>query len=116
MVTYADYNYYIEKYKGTLDNSSFNTFAIQATLKIKNFTHNRATSDIQEVKDCMCQLVDVMYKHSKENSELTSEKVDNYTRNFVVKGNAEKNKEYYTVVSEYLGILGLLGGGVPVVY
>lgn len=116
MEIYADYNFYKNKYKGEIDDSSFENYSIQATLKIRNLTRNRASSDIEEVKYCMCKLVDAMYENNKTQSNLSSEKVDNYSRNFIVKSEADKNKEYYCIISEYLGKLGLLYGGVPVVY
>lgn len=116
MEIYADYNYYKNEYKGTMDNSSFDSYSIQASLKIKNSTGNRASSDIEEVKECMCVLTDTIYKNSNDSATLSSEKVDNYTRNYVVKSEEDKKKEYYSIIEEYLGKLGLLYGGVPVVY
>lgn len=116
MEIYADYEYYNKTYKGLLDSSSFENFAVQASLKIKNLTSNRATSDIEEVKQCMCKLADAIYENSKIKTNISSEKVDNYSRNYVIKNETDKSKEYYLIVEEYLGRLGLLYGGVLVVY
>lgn len=116
METYADYNYYSNKYKGKLDNSSFDKFATQASIKIYNLTSGRAIPEIIEVKQCMCELVDAMYANSKKQSDISSEKVDNYTINYVVKSNSDKNKEYYSIVEEHLGRIGLMGRGGVCVY
>lgn len=117
METYADYDYYKNEYRGQSDESSFNKYCIGATLEIQNHTHNRASKDVKEVKNCMCKLVDVMNENNhQQQSNISSEKVDNYTRNYVVKSEADKDKEYYTIIVKYLGRLGLLNGGVPIVY
>lgn len=116
MNVYADYDFYKDEYKGLLEESLFDSYSVEATLIIRNATQNKATSNVEEVKLCMCKLVDTMNKNSKLNSEISSEKVDDYSRTFVNRTQTDINKEYYNIVSQYLGILGLLHGGVSVVY
>jgi len=114
MEIYADYNYYKTEYRGTLDESSFDKYSDRATRKICNRSSGRATSDLKEVKNCMCELVELMSQNESLKTDISSEKVDNFTRNFVLKTVVEKNQEYNSVIKEYLGSLGLLGGSMNV--
>lgn len=115
METYADYNYYKNEYKGQADKSLFEQYSVKATLEIENTTHSRATKDIKEVKNCMCELVDAMIENAKLKSTISSEKVGNHSVTYTNKTQKDIDMEYYIIINKYLGRLGLLGGAISVV-
>lgn len=116
MEIYADYNYYKDEYKGQLDKSLFEKYSVNATLEIQNYTHNRASKDIKEVKNCMCKLVDAMIENEKNKFTISSEKVGNHSVTYANKTQQDIDTEYYLIINKYLGRLGLLGGAISVVY
>lgn len=115
MEIYADYEYYEDEYKGRFDESSFDKYSVEASLEIKNATHDKAIPEIKEVKNCMCKIVDAMIENEKNQSSIASEKVGNYSVTYNIKSQKDKETEYYYIINQYLGSLGLLGGAIPVV-
>lgn len=117
METYADYKYYKNEYKGQASEPSFEQYAVKATLEIENATHSRATKNIKEVKNCMCELVDAMIENAKLKSTISSEKVgQTHSVTYVNKSQKDISIEYYFIINKYLGRLGLLGGAISVVH
>lgn len=92
-MTYADYAYYTDTYKGAvLDAASFPLYARKATQMIKLHTFNRIKEDNipDEAKMCCCELAEEMYKHEKEYAgNIASEKVGEYSVSYVDKEKAE---------------------------
>jgi len=92
-MTYADYAYYTDTYKGAvLDAASFPLYAQKATQMIKLHTFNRIKEDNipDEAKMCCCELAEEIYKYEKENAgNIASEKVGEYSVSYVDKEKAE---------------------------
>ena len=117
METYADYKYYKNEYKGQADEPLFEKYSTKATIQIETVTYSRATKDIKEVKNCMCELVDAIIENEKIKSTISSEKIgQTHSVTYVNKSQSDKNKEYYSIINKHLGRLGLLGGAISVVY
>lgn len=57
---YADYEYYCDIYKGTVDADSFCRLATRASSFLDYYTQNRAKdfAELDAVKMCCCALVD----------------------------------------------------------
>ena len=57
---YADYEYYCDIYKGTVDADSFCRLATRASSFLDYYTQNRAKNfaELDAVKMCCCALVD----------------------------------------------------------
>lgn len=80
MTQYANYNYYISTYKGTMPEADFSRLSVIASMKIKANTFGRIDeNNIQdEVKYCTCVLADKLLTASKSENK-TSETVGPWT-------------------------------------
>lgn len=65
MERYINEEYYISSYLGKTPPDKINNLIIEASQKIRRYTFNRATSDIEEVKRCCCKLIDKINEYNK---------------------------------------------------
>ena len=86
---------------GKMPESNFKTLSIEATAYIKKNTFNRIdVEDIpQEVKLCMCSLIEKMNKIQKQAGKKT-ETVGSWSATYFE--NAEWNNELYDILLNYL--------------
>lgn len=114
---YADYNYYIEKYHGSLiPQEQFEYLSARASEYIDLLTFGRLESGVPDeyydkVKKCCCALAESEFM-SDQNGNISSEKNGNYSVTFSVKSDDERNAEKNRIIARYLGNTGLLYRGV----
>lgn len=80
MTQYANYNYYISTYKGTMPEDDFERLSVFATMKIKANTFGRIDENNipDEVKFCTCAIADKLLSVYK-NEGKTSESVGHWS-------------------------------------
>ena len=98
-MVYADYEYYIEKYYGTLPENSFCPLILKASKEIDNNVNTRLTEAVidalpiqaqDQLKYTACALTDLMAK--KQNSDdrkLSSISIDGISKSFKTMPNDE---------------------------
>ena len=117
MTNYADYAYYTDTYGGAvIDAASFDLYAGIATHTIKLHTFNRILDDNipDEVKKCCCELSELYYKSSQEDTKgVASEKVGEYSISYVNPETREKiiNASTISIIYRWLAMTGLLYRG-----
>lgn len=117
-MTYADYAYYTDTYKGTeLDSVSFDIHALKATQDIKLHTLNRIQNNNipDEAKMCCCELAELIYKYEnlKTGDGKTSEKVADYSVSYVGQKEIEEthNNTVRSIINKWMSLTGLLYRG-----
>ena len=120
---YADYNFYISDYKGSVipDAPSYDRVAIEAGAFLDYVTHNRVKADeltdaiMAKVKLAQCAIADVCYKQAQDDNPNTvsSESVGNHSVTYAVSKASYKQRELekYSKAKIYLHGTGLLYGG-----
>lgn len=98
-MVYANYEYYKEKYFGTLPEDSFNSLILKASREIDNNVNTRLNQEkvdnLQEeaqdsLKYTACALTDLIYKKQEsENTKLSSISIDGVSKTFKVISNQE---------------------------
>lgn len=98
-MVYADYEYYIEKYYGTLPENSFCSFILKASKEIDNNVNTRLTESVidalpiqaqDQLKYTACALTDLMAKKQKsDNREVTSISIDEVDKTYKVISNED---------------------------
>lgn len=98
-MVYADYEYYLEKYFGTLPENSFNSLVLKASREIDKNVNTRLTQEkidnLQEeaqaqLKYTACALVDLINrKQESENKNISSYSIDGVSKTFKVITNEE---------------------------
>ncbi len=114
MTQYADYDYYINKYKGTMPESDFDRMSIIASNKIKANTFGRIDENNipEEVKYCMCAISDKLL--SLGNSEgKTSESVGSWSVQYAE--SKEGRDLIIQTIKEFL-LETYTSDGIPVLY
>lgn len=116
MEAYADYQYYIDKYKGNMPQSDFIRLSLQATLKIKAHTFGRVDiNNVQEeVKFCTCLLADKLFKLINSEGKA-SESVGSWSINYTNNSNTEVDKVATQVIKECLSEV-YTEDGTPLLY
>ena len=116
-MTYADYAYYTDTYKGAvLDAASFPLYAQKATQNIILHTFGRIPENNvpEAAKMCCCELAEEMYKHDKGDvGNIASEKVGERSVSFVDKEKAEAIfwGKCTSIIYNWLATTGLLYRG-----
>ena len=116
-MTYADYAYYTDTYKGAvLDAASFPLYAQKATQNIILHTFGRIPENNvpEAAKMCCCELAEEMYKHDKGDvGNIASEKVGERSVSFVDKEKAESvfRGKCVSIIYNWLATTGLLYRG-----
>lgn len=92
MITYTDYNFYIDTYKGNMPQDDFERLVIKASYEVqKNIFNRPITGFEEEVQMATCSITDILYKieqlENKKNTTISdktlkSESVGNYSRTF----------------------------------
>ena len=91
-MVYADYNYYLNNYFGTLPQDSFNSLILKASREIDKNVNTRLTeikinnlpAEAQEqLKYTACALVDLIYKKQEsDNKKISSYSIDGVSKTF----------------------------------
>ena len=119
---YADYNFYINDYKGSVipDAPNYDRAAVEAKAYLAYVTHNHITEDLPEVvltkvKMAQCAIADVCYKREQDESAkvISSESVGNHSVSYSVSkvDYRQREREKYSQAKMYLHGTGLLYGG-----
>ena len=98
-MVYADYEYYKNKYFGTLPKDSFDSLILKASRKIDRNVNTRLTEKVinnlsqeaqEQLKDTACALADLIEKIEKnQNSKVSSISIDGVTKSFKNTSNNE---------------------------
>lgn len=119
-MAFADYNYYIEVYKGaSLTENDFPMLAERASDYLTYITYGRVT-DGDNVKRAVCALAEayeVIFKAqsmaSSDSGEIASQTVGSYSVTYRSSADLAQSqrKELYKIAQMYLGNTGLLYRG-----
>lgn len=98
-MVYADYNYYLNDYYGTVPKNSFNSLVLKASREIDKNVNTRLTEtkinnlpkEAQEqLKYTACALVDLIYKKQEcDNRKLSSYSIDGVSKTFKIMSDNE---------------------------
>lgn len=82
--TYVDFDYYKQHYllgkEEVIDTTSFLYYATKATALIRQATYGKSdTTPTDSVKMCCCEIAEVMHSYEQSSSNVTSEKVGEYS-------------------------------------
>lgn len=101
-MVYADYEYYIEKYFGTLPKDSFNSLILKASREIDKNVNTRLTQKIidnlqdeaqEQLKYTACALTDLIFKKQEsESRKLNSISIDGVNKTFKVLSETDYSK------------------------
>lgn len=93
-MVYADYDYYLDEYLGTLPKDSFESLIIKASREIDKNVNTRLTQEKinnlpneaqEQLKYTACALIDLICKKQEsENRKLTSISIDGVNKSFKV--------------------------------
>lgn len=118
---YAEYNFYISDYKGSVipDAPGYDRAAVEASAFLDYVTHNHIkdlTDEIMvKVKLAQCAIADVCYKQMQDEvaNVVSSESVGNHSVSYAVSKVSFRQRELekYTKAKIYLRGTGLLYGG-----
>lgn len=105
---YIDYDSYVEKH-GAIDKKHFDRLEYIARKEIDYLTFNRIVTPTNDIKACMNELIYFMDNSLKNDTNIVSEKVANYS---VTYANVNKEKEVKNIIRRNLLHTGLLYRGV----
>lgn len=98
-MVYADYEYYLEKYFGTLPKDSFNSLILKASREIDKNVNTRLTQEKinnlpeeaqEQLKYTACALVDLIDKKQESDSnKISSFSIDGVSKTFKTISNEE---------------------------
>ena len=116
MTQYADYDYYINEYKGNMPETDFDRMSKMASAKIKANTFGRIDeNDVQsEVKYCTCVLADSLLVASKIEGK-SSESVGSWSVSYSDTSKSELNETINQIIKEFLSEV-YTADGTPVLY
>ena len=107
-MVYADYEYYKNKYYGTLPEDSFNSLILKASREIDKNVNTRLTeakiNDLPEIaqeqlKYTACALIDLISKKQEsDNKKISSYSIDGVSKNFKVVSNEEHRTSIRDVI------------------
>lgn len=108
-MVYADYEYYVEKYYGTLPQNCFYPLVLKASKEIDKNINTRLTQDRidklpveaqESLKYTACALTDLMAKKQKsDNREVTSISIDEVDKTYKVVSNEEYLQSKKEIIS-----------------
>lgn len=106
---YADYSYYLLEYKGKLQEDSFNSLILKASIEIDNNVNTRLTEiktnnlpkEAQEqLKYTACALVDLINKKEEStNRKIISYSIDGVSKTFKVLSDEEYIKSKKEIIA-----------------
>lgn len=110
-MVYADYEYYKNKYYGTLPEDSFNLLILKASREIDKNVNTRLTevkiNNLPEIaqeqlKYTACALIDLISKKQEsDNKKISSYSIDGVSKSFKV----VSNEEHITAIKEVIKCL-----------
>lgn len=103
---YVDYSYYKDTYGGDLPSEMFKQKEIQASSIVDFYTFNRIKSANERVKNCVCELVDLLH-----NQEIKSESVSKYKIEYTEDVSLSKEEKQHNIVRKWLLHTGLMYRG-----
>lgn len=120
---FVDFEYYKNKFKGSLQEDEFNQLAREASAIVNRLTMRRINADAlqgqpyeKDVKDCTCAVAEKIEEMQRKEAaaKIASETIGPHSitfRNEAKTTEAEKQIEYKRVVEMYLFGTGLLYRG-----
>ena len=130
MTNYADYEFYVNTYKGSMPESDFNTVISRASLEVRNAIINKdITGHEEEVQMATCSVADISYEiekikqrksklvsSEKKDKVIASEQVADLSRSFANVTNikdldneiSNQEKQINIEIEKYLFYTGLL--------
>ena len=116
MTQYADYNYYIGKYKGSMPEPDFDRMSKSASAKIKGNTFGRIDENNpqEEVKWCTCVIADTLLAASKMEGK-SSESVGSWSISYDNNSKSDTEKTVQSIIKELLSEV-YTEDGTPVLY
>lgn len=110
-MVYADYEYYLEKYFGTLPENSFDSLVLKASREIDKNVNTRLTQEKinnllneaqEQLKYTACALTDLISKKQESDSKkISSYSIDGVSKTF----KTISNEEYKSSKREVLNYL-----------
>ena len=119
-MAYVDFTYYSTSFGGTtIPEADFLKLERQARTFLNNITFNRLTGEsaiiTNEVKDCICEMMECKYNLDNSENTIASETVDSHSVTYAVDKNAIEETEQqklYRIAKLYLSNTNLLYRGV----
>lgn len=97
MIDYADYEFYINKYKGSLSSDLFHFYIKKASFEVQNNVNKKLTEDDlkgengYKIKYTTCMLVD--YLKSEKNGSVKSISIDGVSKTMKTLEEIKKDKQ-----------------------
>jgi hypothetical protein len=97
MIEYADYEFYMNKYKGSLSSDLFHFYIGKASMEIQNNVNKKLTKeDLKgengyKIKYTTCMLID--YLKTEKNSNVKSISIDGVSKTIKTLEETKKDKE-----------------------
>lgn len=115
----VDYIYYVAGYGGsTIPEEEFSKNEKKAEAYLKNITHGKLTeenaSEYENVKDCICDMAETVFRSSDGKKEKKSETIDGYSVSYVTEitdgedSVTAMKKKLYSIARYWLLNTGLL--------
>ena len=107
-----------EEYKdmgGSLDESQFNRYAVEASYKIREATFGRIKKPSDAVKDCMMRLVDLCKESDPSTERVSSFSHDGLNQTFQRSTQDEVKRKTREIIRSYL-INEVAEDGTPLMY
>ena len=119
-MAYVDFTYYSTSFGGTtIPETDFTKYEIKARTFLNNITFNRLTGEsvtiTEEVKNCMCEMMECKYNLDNSENVIASETVDNHSVTYAVNKTIIEETEQqklYRIAKLYLSNTNLLYRGV----
>lgn len=114
MVCFADYDFYVNAYHGTMEYEEFSARSAEAHAYLNMLTRGRISEASYEVKMAECAIADVVSKQAHdEDAEISSESVGNHSRTYSTskKTAQQRDAEKLSAAKVWLWNTGLLYKG-----
>ncbi|MDD7793691.1 hypothetical protein [Clostridium sp. 'White wine YQ'] len=116
-MAYVDFTYYRDSFGGkTIPEASFKSYERKARIFLDNITFNRLREDEtlidNNVKDCLCEIMECGLKLDNDGGIKSSESTGNVSVSYVINPNTTEYSKYYSIARMYLGNTSLLYRGV----
>lgn len=114
MISYTDYKFYAENYRGDMDKNSFDHCILMASQYIRHITSGRADEyNGDELKFAACEVADIYHRY-ESGQRVQSENNDGYSVSYASEGETGesteqiRDKKSYQAVRKWLLASGLL--------
>lgn len=107
-MAYVDYSFYTDEYLGDVvtEESSFDKLEKRARVYLDSHTKGRLKEESVvsvAVKECMCELVDILSKAKGSTLLKKSESVDSWSVNYAVSDRVSLDSVLYASIVKHLG-------------